>query len=97
MGIVRKVARTFYVSLTILVVCLLTALALASGIYFFEQAHAALSAIPHLAAGLEIVLLGLLVNCFCVVVLSQVAKAQKSTPQRPLFERLPLNGQSDLI
>jgi hypothetical protein len=71
----QKFGRIVGVSFTLFALCILAALALASGIFIIDRAYTNLSTSTELLKGLEIVVTGLGVNVVCVAVLLEVRKA----------------------
>ena len=68
----QKIGRIFYLSLTLLVICILAAMTFASLLFVLEQGGLKSSDVPRFLTGLGIVLTGFSVNAICVAVLLKI-------------------------
>jgi len=73
--VAQKVGRILAVSLSLVAMCFLSAMAVASGIFIMERACRELSASPELLRGLGIVVAGICVNSICWMVLLEIRRA----------------------
>ena len=84
MSVAQKMGRTFLVTMTLVVICILTTMMGALGIFVIQRGRAMLGSIPELLRGLEIVFAGICVNAICVAVLLHIKRAdRKLIPEQP--------------
>ena len=86
----QKVGRILLVTGTLVVLCILIAMAFAVGIFVVERINRALGTIPDLWSTATIILVGIAVNALCVFLLFQVKKLDRNlmlgpgeTPSHP--------------
>jgi hypothetical protein len=77
MSLAQKLSRSFLVTLTLVVICILTTMLGAVGIFMIERGRNMLGSVPELLRGLEIIFTGICVNAICVAVLLQIKKADR--------------------
>ena len=77
MNRMQKIGRVFLVTVTLLVNCILLAMAGALAIFLAEHGSEMFGNIPNLMAGLEIIFTSILVNAVCIVVLLKIRKADR--------------------
>jgi len=73
----QKIGRILFVSGTLIVLCILIAMALAVGIFMQERTTRMLAKIPDLWSTAAILFIGIAVNAFCVYLLVQVKKLDR--------------------
>jgi uncharacterized membrane protein YidH (DUF202 family) len=90
MTVRQKVGRSLLVASTLVVLCILAAMALAVGIFMVERMSRALDKIPDLWSTAAILFVGVAVNALCVFLLFRVKKLDRDlmldpgeTPTRP--------------
>ena len=71
----QKIGRTFLLTGTLVVVCILTAMLGAAGIFIFQQGRDMASNFRDLLRDLGIIFVSMLINTGCVFVLLQIKKA----------------------
>ena len=74
MNLRQKVGRILFISLTLITVCILAAIALAAVIFVVEQSSLKISATPEWPIGLAIVFTSICVNTLCVIALLEIKK-----------------------
>ena len=86
----QKVGRILFVSGTLIVLCILAAMAVAVGLFVAQRVSRALDNIPNLWDTSVILMVGVTVNAVCVFLLFQVKKLDRNlmlgpgeTPTRP--------------
>jgi hypothetical protein len=77
MTFAQKVGRVFLVALTMVVICILTAMLGALGIFLVQKAHGMLSSAPELLDDLGIIFASMIVNTICVIALLEIRKADR--------------------
>jgi len=84
MSVTQKIGRTFLVTMTLVVICILTTMLGAIGIFVIERGRDMLGSIPELRRGVVIIFAGICVNAICVAVLLHIKKAdRKLMPEQP--------------
>jgi len=79
----QKVGRVFLMTGTLVVVCILSAMLGAAGIFLVQQGHDMASNVHDLLRDLGIIFVSMLVNTVCVVVLLEIRKADRKLIQPP--------------
>jgi hypothetical protein len=74
MSIAQKTGRVFFLSISLVIACIVFAMLGAIGLYVMEQGRE-LGNTPQFYNGCVIILLGVAVNAACVFVLLQIKKA----------------------
>ena len=74
----QKVGRVLFVSGTLVVLCILSAMAFAVGIFVVERIGRAVDRIPDLWSTAAIIIVGLAVNALCVYVLFLVKRLDRN-------------------
>jgi hypothetical protein len=77
MTLTQKVGRVFLVALTLVVICILSAMLGALGIFLAQKAHGMLASTPELLDDLAIIFASMIVNTICVIVLLEIRKADR--------------------
>ena len=77
MSLTQKVSRVFLVALTLVVICILTAMLGALGIFLVQKAHGMLGGAPELLDDLAIIFVSMIVNTICVIVLLAIKRADR--------------------
>lgn len=92
MTTLQKVARVFFFTTSLIVICILLSMMAAVGIYTIQHIYHWGRGIPGLMADLGIIFVSMLVNTFCVVVLLKVKNADlllMNSPGRTEQEKSP--------
>ncbi len=74
---VQKAGRAFFVTLSLVVSCILLAMAAALMVFVVEKGRAMLISVPQLVNGLEIIFVSVFVNIICIFVLLQIRKSDR--------------------
>jgi uncharacterized membrane protein YidH (DUF202 family) len=74
LSVTQKIGRALFVSLSLMTICISTALVGAAGLYGFQRGDEIVSTFPNLLNGLAIVSTGIVVNVLCVMVLLEIRK-----------------------
>ena len=77
MSRLQKIARVILFTITLLMLCILTSMFAAVGIFAFQHASHMFSGIPQLVGDIGIVFVSMLVNTLCVLVLLKVKSADE--------------------
>jgi len=79
----QKIGRAFLLTGTLVVVCILTAMLGAVGVFIFQREHDMAGSIRDLLRDLGIIFVSMVVNTICVIVLLQIKKADRKLIQPP--------------
>lgn len=71
----QKVGRVFLLTGTLVVVCILTAMLGAAGIFLMQRGHDMISNVRDLLRDVGIIFVSMIVNTICVIVLLEIRKA----------------------
>ena len=86
MTLTQKVGRVFLVALTLVVICILSAMLGALGIFLVQKAHGMLAGTPELLDDIAIIFASMVVNTICVIVLLEIRKADRKLVPPPETE-----------
>ena len=85
----QKIGRTFLLTGTLVVVCILSAMLGAAGIFIFQKEHDMANSARELLRDLGIIFVSMIINTFCVMVLLQIRKADRKLIQPPAVSAKP--------
>ena len=80
---VQKIGRVFLLTGTLVIVCLITAMLGAVGIFLVQQGHDMATSMRDLLHDIGIIFVCMLINAFCVIVLLEIKKADHKLIQPP--------------
>ena len=83
----QKIGRVLLITITLVTICIIVALVLALVLYGYEGGTQALSQVPHLANGLEILFSSIAVNLICVLLLLQIKRLDQRLIHPPAPDR----------
>jgi hypothetical protein len=79
----QKIGRVFFLTGTLLVVCFLTAMLSAVGIFIVQRIHDMVTSVRDLLRDLGIIFASMIINAACVIVLLEIRKADHKLIQPP--------------
>jgi len=85
MSRLQKVARVFVFTLALLMICILSSMLAALGIFLFQHLRHMFSGISVLAGDIGIIFVSMLINAICVMVLLKIKNADQKLipPEEP--------------
>jgi hypothetical protein len=88
----QKIGRVFLLTGTLVVVCLITAMLGAVGIFIMQQGRDMASSMRDLLHDVGIIFVCMIINAFCVIVLLEIKKADHKLIQPPEPAAKPETG-----
>jgi hypothetical protein len=95
MSYLQKVGRVLLFTATLVLICILSSMLAAVGIFCIQLAHHILTGSEVLISDLVIIFISMVVNAFCVVILIKVKHADQKLipPEEALEKQAPLPAQ----